>query len=133
MIKRYAFPVGATNTPPPIPELKFTFLQGSFYSFLVNLSRPIDGNIVISRIFVDTKTVLNGNPPIGSGQRNTPWTINAGSSGALTLGVETPAGDLSTPTGHYTIYNVVVNGNPVLDGQILTIGSYSVKMTLTNI
>ncbi len=134
MFNGYVANLGGVNTPPPIPALTIGFVLGPYNQFTFYLSRPVDAAIVVNRAFCDSKNALNGTA-IGSAQMNTPFTnFPAGASGGNSQSPDTKSGDMTAGSGnHYTIYNVLINGAVALDGAIITVGSFTVKVNLTNI
>lgn len=125
--------VGAdtTSTCTGSAILTFSFLNVSgFQSFVASLSRAVDANIVINRMFADgfTATDCNVSSANASAQKNSSNTINSGGTSVST----TP--DITTGSWNssvrYKIYNVLVNGNPANDGDVITVGTFSVVISI---
>lgn len=113
--------------------LTFGFLNVSgFQSFTANLNRAVDGNIIINRMFADgfSATDCNVSSAIASAQKNSSNTIVAGGTSVSTTPDVTTGSWLSAV--RYKSYNILVNGNPVNNGDILTIGTFSVTVVINS-
>lgn len=114
--------------------LTFRFVNsgGSFLSFQASLNQAVDGNINIERMFADgfsSSDCTSG--AVSSAQKNSTMSIVAGNLGNNSAPDPTPP-----PTGVWSsaisnrIYNVIINGSPVINGSLLTIGSYTVTVVI---
>lgn len=132
-------PVILTVNDPSNPSgsltatLTFSFTNaasGTYLSFDASLSRTIDANVVVSRMFVDGFSDSGCSTSVASSQKTSGAIINSGFSGFSV----TP--DLTTGTWasaiKYSEYNVIVNGNPVINGSIINIGSYTVTVGINS-
>ena len=128
MIRRYNFMDGDATAPAnPVLTLSVVVAPGgSFVSFQAQLSRAVDANIVINRIFADN-FVTCGGAAQGSIQQNANQTINAGDFG-LSFGYQILSGTVNTNKN--TVYNVLINGSPVSNGANITVGSFTVNVVL---
>lgn len=105
---------------------------GSFLNFQATLNRPIDANVNINRMFADGFTVGDcSSGAVASAQKNSTMTITTGNT---TIGSNPDA--IPPPTGSWAsaiadkVYNVIVNGSAVINGSVLSIGSYLVTVVL---
>lgn len=113
-----------------VPTLTFSYTNaGGFQQFVAILSAAIDAPININRVFADgfaTSGCAGG--AVSSSQKNSVQTISTGGTGV------TSAPDIQSgvwASAHfYSMYNVNVNGIPVVDGSLLTIGSFQVLMVI---
>jgi hypothetical protein len=122
---------GALTELSPV-TLTFGFVNaGSFKTFTAQLSQAIDADINITKVFADgfsdTTCTLSA---VASAQFNnlTAFQILTGGTGS-NKDPESTSGTWTSAI-RYRVYNVIVNGNSVLDGNFLTIGSYQVKMVI---
>jgi hypothetical protein len=105
--------------------------SGTFLQFVATLNRPIDGNVSISKIFTDGFSDAGCGSAVSSAQKNTTMSISIGSTG-----VSSPPDNPPPPTGNWllaiknSIYNVVVNGSPQINGSVMSIGSYLVTCVI---
>lgn len=113
--------------------MKFINASGSFLNFQGSLDRPVDGNITCNRIFADGYADAScSSGAVSSAQKNTPMSILAGGTA---MGSNPDAAP--PPTGSWasairsTVYNVMINGSPVVNGSVITVGSYSVTVVLS--
>jgi hypothetical protein len=105
------------------------FLRGLLNAFNAYLSSPVSGNITINQMFADGYSDTGCATEVASSNRTTSVTINTGN---VSTGVVTPtvtSGDWSTAT-KYTMYNVNINGSPVSNGDVITVGSDSVVISI---
>jgi hypothetical protein len=111
--------------------LYFSFIHSTFNAFNATLNTPISGNININSMYADGYSDTGCSVDVAAANRTTSVTINAG---AVSTGMVTPtatSGDWSTAV-RYTMYNVVINGSPVNNGDVITIGSESVVVSIPN-
>lgn len=127
MIKRYFDTMGGVVTPPANPKLTLSVVVGgSFVSFQASLTRALDANFTINRIFADN-FISCGGAAQGSIQQNIAQTVNAGTFG-LTFGYQLMSGTVNTNKNR--VYNVNINGSAVNNGDTITIGSFTVDVVL---
>lgn len=112
--------------------LTFSFVNagGSFLNFQALLSRTIDANVVVTRMFADgyPSAPCSGGSSNASAQSNGTETIVAGNTGfGLTPDSTTGTWNLANK---YSMYNIIVNGSPVLNGDVLSIGSFNVTVVI---
>lgn len=114
-------------TAPANPQLTLSVLvAGTFVSFQAQLTRALDADFYINKIFADN-FITCGGPAQGSIQQNITQTVTAGSFG-LTFGYQILSGTVNTNKNR--VYNVRINGANVNDGDTITIGSFSVDVEL---
>lgn len=121
-----------TVNPRPDPTLTFHFVHaGAFFQFSATLSYAIDAAVDIHESFSDgfTTTGCTGGAA-GSAQfiAGTVKTITVGSVGVSWLPDSTSG--VWTSVVKDSIYNINVNGTPVVNGGTLTIGSFTVHMVI---
>lgn len=111
--------------------LTFSFVNvgGSFLDFQANLSRAVDANITINRVYADgfTNGACSGGA-VASAQSNTNQTILAGNTG-IGYSPDSTTGSWASAT-HYREYNVIINGVPHVNGDVVSIGSYNVTIAI---
>lgn len=122
---------GANCTGTATLTLKFINFSG-FLNFQANLNRAIDGNVVISRMFADGfPTTDCSGPANSSAQKNTIMTIGIGATGVSSSPDPAPP-----PSGTWNlairnrVYNAIVNSMAVINGTVLSIGSYNVTVVI---
>jgi hypothetical protein len=109
--------------------LTFKFVHtsgGGFLNCQATLSRPIDGNVAISRFFADgfsTGDCSGG--AVSSAQKNTTMTISIGNTG-VGQNPDSSTGSWASAIAD-KVYNIIVNGLSVINGTVLAIGSYNVS------
>lgn len=121
---------GTLCTGTAILTLSFTNAGGSFLSFQANLSRPVDANTNINQIFSDgfNNGSCAGAPAASAQITATPLVINAGST-STGRSPESTSGSWAS-ANHYKMYNLIINGVSHVNGDVVTIGSYSVTIVL---
>lgn len=118
-----------TTSNNAILTFAFTNAGGSFLNFQASLDRPVDANININRVFADGfSSVGCSGGGVSSAQRNTVMTINAGAS--ATGGSPDATSGTWSSASHYSMYNVIINGLAHINGDVITIGSYAVKIVI---
>lgn len=114
----------------PRPTLTFGFVHGGdFLQFTATLSFAIDGVVNITKVFADgfdTGDCSSG--AVASAEKNSLMSIPSGLTG-VSAPPESISGDW-TPVTNYTIYNVIVNSTPLVDGATIIIGSYTVDIVM---
>lgn len=114
-------------TPPANPVLTIGVLVvGAFRTFRYTLTRPVDANIVINRVFADNYVTCGGSAQ-GSMQRNTNFTINAGQQEG-NFAPDIVVGIVNTMKN--TVYNTIIDGSAVINGGTITVGSFTVDIVL---
>jgi hypothetical protein len=127
MIRRYAAALSGTTTPLPDPQLTLSVIvAGGFVTFQSFLSRVVDADIVVNRIFADN-FISCGSSAQGSLQRNIDYTIPAGGTGG-TFAYEIISGTVNTSKNR--VYNVIINGTVVNNGDNITVGTFTVNVVL---
>lgn len=120
--------IGICGNPRPV--LTFSFIHsGSFLQFEATLSFAIDGIVNITKVFADGFDVSDCSAgAITSSQKNSLMTIPVGLTG---VGAPPDSSSASWSTVvKYSMYNVIVNGTPLVDGASLIIGSYTVDVVI---
>lgn len=109
--------------------MAFVNAGGSSLFFQANLSRPVDANVAINEIFADGFTT-SGCPgsPVASAQSNSTNTILAGST-SIGYPPDSNTGSWASAS-HHTTYNLRVNGSAHVNGDVITVGSFSVTIVL---
>jgi hypothetical protein len=112
--------------------LTFSFINaggGSFLSFAASLSRAIDANVNINLIASNGYASPGcGGGSVASAVNNTTWTILAGSTGN-SISPSSTSGSWASAS-HYSVFDVTVNGVPHSNGDVVTIGSFSVTIVI---
>lgn len=113
--------------------LTFRFVNSSgFLNFQATLNQAIDGVVTISKMFADGFPTSNcSGSSNASAQKNSNMVIAIGQTGNNSSPdpIPAPSGTWSAATNN-KMYNVIVNGTPVINGSLLTIGSYTVTMII---
>lgn len=131
----------ATPTPSPtpaVPTLTLSYIKGPGL-FTVNLNTIVGVDINIGSVYADGYTSPSGGTAVSSAAKTIPvLALPAGSSnfsffpetrcGQLTAGSSATNACWATAT-HYTLYNVIINGTPVFNGQTLNIGGTNVLIS----
>lgn len=114
----------------PTATLSFSFAHsGAFLQFGMSLDVAIDANIAINQVFADGfSTVDCSGGAVASAQKNSTVNIAPGGTGAGTA--PTSFTGVWASATHYRIYNVLINGSPVVNGSVVMIGSYLVTMVI---
>jgi hypothetical protein len=121
------------NVTPATADLTISFNRFSS-SFTVGLSHSLDASFNITLLFADgfSTSPCTGSA-VASAQFNavsSPWVISAGWTG------DSKAPDSTSGTwasaNFSTVYNLVLNGSSHIDGDVITIGSYTVTLHLQN-
>jgi hypothetical protein len=125
-------PTGTTAT------LSFRFVRAgqSSWSFSVFLSTPIDANVNVQRMFADGYVDMNACTGVSGGSISSAQfnahsgdlVILAGNTGT-SIGPETTTGDWSQATLS-TVNNILVENTAVLDTDTITIGSFTVTISV---
>jgi hypothetical protein len=107
----------------------FTNAGGSFLNFAASLNRTIDAPININKVFADgfNNGACSGGA-VSSAQKNSTMVINAGSMG-VGAAPDLTSGSWASAS-HYSMYNLLVNGVPHVNGDTVVIGSYTVTIVL---
>lgn len=126
---------GTINVVTATADLTFQFFHSgsSFLSFSVSLSETIDASVNVSRMFADgfaagDTTCISS--AVASAQFNAVggnMVILAGQTGASHDPDSAPSGDWSLAV-KAVIYNVLLNGSSVINGDVVTLGSYQVTI-----
>jgi hypothetical protein len=123
---------GTTCTGSATLTLKFVNgAGGSFLNFQGSLDVAVDGNISIDRMFADGFSDIACSVPVASAQKNTSMVIIAG---ATAVGSNPDASP--PPTGSWAssirskVYNVLINGSPVVTGSVVVIGTFNVTISI---
>lgn len=123
---------GSLCTGTATLTMRFINASGSFLNFQGSLDRAVDGNITCSEIFADGFSDTGCTVPVSSAQKNSSMSILAGGTA-----MGSPPDTSPPPTGNWNIairsrcYNVVLNGLPVINGQVITVGSYNVTVVVS--
>jgi len=115
---------------PKTATLVLAFINSSgFLSFQASLSQTIDGIVSIDRMFADGFASIDcSTVSITSAQKNSSLIIPVGTTGN-SASPEITNGAWATALKS-RMYNVIINGNPITNGQVLQIGSYQVTITV---
>lgn len=112
--------------------LTFSFVNagGSFLQFIASLSVAVNANINIERVFSDgfPSAPCFGGTSVSSAQVNSTHTIASGNTG-VGYPPESTSGVWASAT-KYGMYNIIINGVPVLNGNTITVGSYTVTVII---
>lgn len=110
--------------------LSFANAGGSFLSFSGALSNPVDANVSINQIFADgfNNGTCSGGAVASAQITATPIVITAGFT-ANSRAPESTSGSWVSAT-HNRITSANVNGSPVVNGTVITVGSYSVTLII---
>lgn len=126
------FDTSFTVHPRPDPTLTFHFVHsGSFFQMQATLSYAIDANVDIHEMFSDGFTTTGCTGGAAGSAQFIAGTVHSITPGNVGVGF-TP----DSTSGSWTsvvkdsIYNVNVNGTPVVNGNTLTIGSFTVHMII---
>ena len=108
----------------------FTNAGGSFLRFNALLSHAVDANITVTRMFADGFPAggCAGGTANASAQSNGTELITAGGTG-FNIAPDSTTGTWAS-ANHYNMYNIIVNGLPRLNGDVITVGSYSVTIVI---
>lgn len=120
---------GTLCTGTAILAFSFTNTGGGFLAFSASLSRPVDANINIDRIYSDGFN--NGScagGAVASAQSNSTLSISAGST-AIGGAPTSTSGSWLAAT-HYKLYNLIINGVSHVNGDVVAIGSFLVTIQL---
>lgn len=114
---------------PTDAVLTLSFTMSPFKFFTGSLNTPVAGDIIIERMFADGWDTTNcGLSADASAQRNGSSTISAGGT-TVSNAPETSFGNWNI-TVRYTIYNVLINGNPHLNGDVINVGGDNVTIVI---
>lgn len=119
---------GTNCTGTATLTMSFVNAGGSFLNFQGTLNRPIDGNLVFTRIFADGFTDGACGTDVSSAQKNTTMTLAAGSSGVGSI-PDSYTGSWAS-AAHYKMYNLIINGMSLVNGSTISVGSYLVTIVL---
>lgn len=126
----YSTSVSVDRSPVAVSAtLNFSFIKGTFNAFQAVLNTPISNPITINQMYSDGYSDAGCTIAVAASTRTTSVTIN---SGAVSTGAVTPTtttGDWTTAV-KYTMYNIIINGSPVNNGDVLTIGSDTVVVVI---
>ena len=119
---------GITCTGTATLTFSFTNAGGSFLRFNALLSRSVDANVVVTRMYADGFPTSPCTSANSSAQNNATNTILSGSTGFnVAPGVTSGTWNLATKS---TMYNIIVNGVSCVNGTVLVIGSYNVTVVI---
>lgn len=103
--------------------LTFSFARGvSLNLFNAVLNAPISTAFTIDQMFASGHSDVGCTVQVASATRTTPVVINAGTISSGFINPTTTLGDWTSAIND-TVFNVSINGSVVNDGDILTIGS----------
>lgn len=120
----------ANNPAAETATLTFAYVK-AINSFTVQLSRPINADLHITKVFADGfDNIACSIPAVASAQFNglSSFDILSGGTGNAKV-AESQSGDWSTAI-RFDIYNVVINGSSFVNGDVLSIGSYLITMVI---
>lgn len=108
----------------------FTNAGGSFLRFNALLSQAVDANITVTRMFADGFPAVGcaGGTSNASAQSNGTNLIAAGGTG-FNVAPDSTTGTWAS-ANHYNMYNIIVNGVSHSNGDVITVGSYSVTIVI---
>lgn len=109
--------------------LAFSFIKGTFTAFQAVLNTPISNPITINQMYSDGYSDVGCTVAVAASTRTTAVTINSGSVSTGAVTPTTTTGDWTTAV-RYTMYNIIVNGSPVNNGDVITIGSDTVVIQI---
>lgn len=120
---------GLSCTSTATLTLSFVNAGGSFLSFQANLNRAIDATVNINRMFADgfsTSDCSGG--AVSSAQKNSTMAIVSGST-STSASPEVTSGVWASASKS-VVYNGIVNGSAVINGSVMTIGSFTVTLVI---
>jgi hypothetical protein len=120
--------------PPPLTSDLFISYNRFSSSFTVGLSNPLDASFNITLLFADGfATSPCTGTAVASAQFNavgSSWVISAGWTGDGRAPDSTTG--IWSSANFSTVYNLILNGASHIDGDVITIGSYTVTLHLQN-
>lgn len=126
-----------TSTPPPTatppaPVLTISYIKGANL-VLTSLNVAIGADILLSSVFADGYDNPSGGSAIASIQDTTARIILPAGNTNFSFTPSTRCGGSGSTcwntATHYTVFNVIVNGVAVSDGQTINIGGNSVTIS----
>jgi hypothetical protein len=110
--------------------LTFSFARGTTFNlFNAVLSAPIASSFTINQMYASGYTDAGCTIQGAAANKTTPVVINSGTIGVGFINPDSTTGDWTTVVKD-SVFNVSINGSPVNDGDVVTIGSDNVIISI---